>query len=126
MKAISAPRTGVDATDRAERGLDPFATLGCPIYPRHPYLPKGAKGGGVWWSTTVVGVFPARSGLGSTAADGAERGLDPFATLGCPICPRHHYLPKGAKGGRGVVVNYRVGVFPHLRPRPGPSRRSRA
>jgi hypothetical protein len=24
----------------------PFATLGSPIYPRHPYLPKGAKGQG--------------------------------------------------------------------------------
>jgi hypothetical protein len=24
--------------------------------------------------------------------------LGPFATLGCPICPRHPYLPKGAKG----------------------------
>src|SRR5437660_1277753 len=45
MKAISAPRTGVDATDRAERGLGPFATLGCPIFLRHSYLPKGAKGG---------------------------------------------------------------------------------
>jgi hypothetical protein len=44
MKTISAPRTGVDAADRAERGLGPFATLGRPIYPRHPYLPKGAKG----------------------------------------------------------------------------------
>jgi hypothetical protein len=24
----------------------PIATLGCPIYPRHPYLPKGPKGAG--------------------------------------------------------------------------------
>ena len=57
MKAISAPRTGVDAADRAERGLDPFATLGRPIFLRHPYLPKGAKGGVVplgqrAWATT--------------------------------------------------------------------------
>ena len=26
--------------------LGPFATLGHPIYPRHPYLPKGVKGQG--------------------------------------------------------------------------------
>jgi hypothetical protein len=46
MKTISAPRSGVDAADRAERGFGPFATLAAPIYPRHPYLPKGAKGPG--------------------------------------------------------------------------------
>jgi hypothetical protein len=46
MKAISAPWTGVDATDRAERGLGPFATLAVPIDARLPYLPKGAKGQG--------------------------------------------------------------------------------
>ena len=45
MKAISAPRIGVDAADRAERGLGPFATLGPPDLPSRPYLPKGAKGG---------------------------------------------------------------------------------
>jgi hypothetical protein len=45
MKAISAPRTGVDAANRAERGLGPFATHGRPIYSRHPYLPKGSEGG---------------------------------------------------------------------------------
>jgi hypothetical protein len=28
------------------RPYHPFATLGSPIYPRHPYLPKGAKGPG--------------------------------------------------------------------------------
>ncbi len=54
MKAISAPRTGVDATGRAERGLGPFATLGCPIYPRHPHLPKGAKGAGVRRPSAVL------------------------------------------------------------------------
>jgi hypothetical protein len=25
--------------------ISPFATLGRPIYPRHPYLPKGSEGG---------------------------------------------------------------------------------
>ena len=44
MKAISVPRTGVDAADRAERGLGPLATLGSPIYPRHPYRPKARRG----------------------------------------------------------------------------------
>jgi hypothetical protein len=29
MKAISAPGAGVDAVDRAERGLGPLGTLGC-------------------------------------------------------------------------------------------------
>jgi hypothetical protein len=46
MKAISAPRTEVDAAHRAERGLGPFATLGPPDLPSRPYLPKGAKGAG--------------------------------------------------------------------------------
>jgi hypothetical protein len=31
----------------------PFATLGSPIYPRNPYLPKGAKGAGSDASTSV-------------------------------------------------------------------------
>ncbi|SRR5258708_1643710 len=56
MKAISAPRTGVDVTDRAERGLRPF-NLGPPDLPS-PSLPtQGGEGGqGVWRSTGAPSV----------------------------------------------------------------------
>jgi hypothetical protein len=50
MKAISAPRTGVDSADRAERDLGPFATLGCPIFLR---VLKGAKGHGTKLNQSV-------------------------------------------------------------------------
>jgi hypothetical protein len=45
MKAISAPRTG--STQRTElSGAWALRHPWCPIYPLHPYLPKGAKGPG--------------------------------------------------------------------------------
>src|SRR5947209_4701983 len=78
MKAISAPPTGVDAADRAERGLGPFGTLGCPIYPRHPYLPKGAKGSRVWWPSAVLMIPSPRlwqRGRCERAAADQDRGL---------------------------------------------------
>jgi hypothetical protein len=54
MKAISAPRTGVDAADRAERGSGPFATLGPPDLPS-PSLPaQGGEGGRVRWPNAVL------------------------------------------------------------------------
>jgi hypothetical protein len=40
----------------------------------------------------------------------ARRGaalITPFATLGCPIFHCHPYLPKGANGAGGAVVNLR-------------------
>ncbi len=47
MKAISAPRTGLDAADRAERGLGPFATLAA----RSSFASLPAQGGeGGKWS----------------------------------------------------------------------------
>jgi len=61
------------------------------------------------------------------AVDRAERGLDPFATLGCSIFLRHPYLPKGGEGGQDAMVNYCVGVFPRLPNLPqGAARASRA
>ena len=103
MKAISAPPTGVDAADRAERGLGPFGTLGCPIYPRHPYLPKGAKGGRARWPSAVLVLPPARRGLRSTQRTELSGAWAASHPLGHPIFLRHSYLPKGAKGG-GVTA----------------------
>src|SRR5262245_19176519 len=61
MKAISAPRTGIDAADRAERGVGPFATLGPPDLPSPPYLPQGGEGRQGAVAKRCVGVFPQRA-----------------------------------------------------------------
>jgi hypothetical protein len=46
MKTISAPRTGVDAADRAEWGLDPFATLATRSTLAIPTSLRGRRGQG--------------------------------------------------------------------------------
>jgi hypothetical protein len=83
MKAISAPRTGVHAADRAERGLGPLRHPWVSDRPSPPYLPKGAKGGGVRWSTTVL--------VSSLAPQSAPRGP--------PVPVGRAALGKGLKGG---------------------------
>jgi hypothetical protein len=42
----------------------------------------------------------SRRGLGSTAADRAERGLGPLATLACPIYTRVPQPAQGCEGAR--------------------------
>jgi len=39
----------------------PFATLGCPIFPRHPYLPKGNEGDRGCGAKGCVGEVTART-----------------------------------------------------------------
>jgi hypothetical protein len=76
MKAISAPRIGVDAADRAERGLGSVSTLRCPICLRLPYLPKGAKGAGCggqalcWCLPRLLNLPQGAAGAGWAAALG--------------------------------------------------------
>jgi hypothetical protein len=56
----------------------------CPIYPRHPYLPKGAKGAGVRWPSAVLVSSLASPNLrqGAASASRAGKGLK----AGSPSC----------------------------------------
>ena len=98
MKAISASRTGVDAADRVERGLGPFATLAARSALAISTCPRGRMGAGK----------DAQPVCRSPRLHRATRLADLRSSLAlrhpcCPIYPRHPYLPKGAKGaGNGA------------------------
>jgi hypothetical protein len=72
-------------TKRLRRDIDCRPSLAlrhpcCPIYSRHPYLPKGAKGPGCGGSTTAL-----------------------VSSLASPICPKRPRVPVGrAALGKGI------------------------
>src|SRR5262249_55023440 len=57
VSSLSAPRTGVDAADRAERGLGPSPPLGHPIFLRLPTCPRGRRASCYFSTGRVAGFF---------------------------------------------------------------------
>jgi len=111
MKAISAPRT-VGSTQRTELSgaLGPFATLGCPILLRHPYLPKGRRGAWCPWPKGLgddVALTCSSESGGGHLAIGARQWAAKHAACSCPISPTAKTLPPVAgapMGGRGAAA----------------------
>ena len=127
LKLLQQPRRGWSAEKRnppARRTSIAAPSLAlrhpcCPIYPRHPYLPKGAKGpendGQPMCRSTDdptaqlervrhrVHRAPHASPQSSIAAS-----RWPFATL-LPDLPSPSLPAQGGEGGQGTMLNHRVG-----------------